>query len=73
MQKFKSMVISILLKEVETLLNTLNIIFQNKNSKVITIISEMDYKIRQFADSLVVISLELYLGKIINFISFQII
>jgi hypothetical protein len=45
MQKFKKvLVISILLKEVETLLNTLNIIFQNKTQKVITIISEMDYK-----------------------------
>jgi hypothetical protein len=43
-QKFKrSMVILILLKEVETLLNTLNIIFQNKKLQV-TIISEMDYK-----------------------------
>jgi hypothetical protein len=34
----------------------------------------MDYKSKAiYADSLVVISLELYLGKIINFISFQII
>jgi hypothetical protein len=56
-------------KEVETLLNT--ILFSKKtNLKVITIISEMDYKSKAiYADSLVVISLRI-LGKNHKFYQF---
>ena len=59
-------------KEVETLFKHIKYYFpKTKTPKVITIISEMDYKSKAiYADSLVVISLELYLGKNHKFYQF---
>lgn len=59
-------------KEVETLFKHVKYYFpKTKTPKVITIISEMDYKSKAiYADSLVVISLELYLGKNHKFYQF---
>ncbi len=59
-------------KEVETLFKHIKYYFpKTKTPKVITIISEMDYKSKSiYADSLVVISLELYLGKNHKFYQF---
>lgn len=58
--------------EVETLFKHIKYYFpKTKTPKVITIISEMDYKSKAiYADSLVVISLELYLGKNHKFYQF---
>jgi len=52
-------------KELETLFKHIKYYFpQTKTPKVITVISEMDYNNKViYADSLVIISLELYLGK----------
>lgn len=59
-------------KEVESLFKHIKYYFpKTKTPKVITIISEMDYKSKAiYADSLVVISLELYLGKNHKFYQF---
>ncbi|MFV8354827.1 gliding motility lipoprotein GldB [Flavobacterium sp. XS1P32] len=59
-------------KEVEELFKHIKYYFpKTKPPKVITIISEMDYKSKAiYADSLVVISLELYLGKNHKFYQF---
>lgn len=59
-------------KEVEKLFKHIKYYFpKTKTPKVITIISEMDYKTKViYADSLVVISLELYLGKNHKFYQF---
>ncbi|PIF61850.1 gliding motility lipoprotein GldB [Flavobacterium sp. 11] len=58
--------------ELETLFKHIKYYFpKTKTPKVITIISEMDYKNKAiYADSLVVISLELYLGKNHKFYQF---
>ena len=58
--------------ELETLFKHLKYYFpQTKTPKVITVIAEMDYKNKAiYADSLVVISLELYLGKNHKFYQF---
>ncbi len=58
--------------ELETLFKHIKYYFpETKTPKVITIISEMDYKNKAiYADSLVVISLELYLGKNHKFYQF---
>ncbi len=58
--------------ELETLFKHIKYYFPKiKTPKVITIISEMDYKNKAiYADSLVVISLELYLGKNHKFYQF---
>ncbi len=52
-------------KELETLFKHIKYYFpQTKTPKVITVISEMDYNNKViYADSLVIVSLELYLGK----------
>ena len=52
-------------KELETLFKRIKYYFpQTKTPKVITVISEMDYNNKViYADSLVIVSLELYLGK----------
>lgn len=59
-------------KEVQTLFKHIKYYFpKTKTPKVITIISEMDYQNKAiYADSLVVISLELYLGKNHKFYQF---
>ena len=59
-------------KELETLFKHIKYYFpQTKTPKVITIISEMDYNNKViYADSLVIISLELYLGKDHKFYQF---
>ncbi len=59
-------------KELETLLKRIKYYFpQTKTPKVITVISEMDYNNKViYADSLVIISLELYLGKDHKFYQF---
>ncbi|RDI54724.1 gliding motility lipoprotein GldB [Flavobacterium glaciei] len=58
--------------ELETLFKHVKYYFpKTKTPKVITVISEMDYKNKAiYADSLVVISLELYLGKNHKFYQF---
>jgi gliding motility-associated lipoprotein GldB len=58
--------------ELETLFKHLKYYFpQTKNHKIITIISEMDYNKKViYTDSLVIISLELYLGKDHKFYQF---
>ena len=58
--------------ELETLFKHIKYYFpKTKTPKVITVISEMDYKNKAiYADSLVVISLELYLGKNHKFYQF---
>ncbi|MFV8391823.1 gliding motility lipoprotein GldB [Flavobacterium sp. LB2P6] len=58
--------------ELETLFKHIKYYFpKTKTPKVITVISEMDYKNKTiYADSLVVISLELYLGKNHKFYQF---
>ncbi|MFM2370053.1 MAG: GldB [Bacteroidota bacterium] len=58
--------------ELESLFKHIKYYFpQTKTPKVITIISEMDYKNKViYADSLVIISLELYLGKNHKFYQF---
>ena len=58
--------------ELETLFKHIKYYFpKTKTPKVITVISEMDYKNKTiYADSLVVISLELYLGKDHKFYQF---
>ncbi|MFV8338158.1 gliding motility lipoprotein GldB [Flavobacterium sp. LB3P21] len=58
--------------ELETLFKHIKYYFpKTKTPKVITVISEMDYKNKAiYADSLVVISLELYLGKDHKFYQF---
>ena len=58
--------------ELETLFKHIKYYFpKTKAPKVITVISEMDYKNKAiYADSLVVISLELYLGKNHKFYQF---
>ena len=59
-------------KELETLFKHIKYYFpQTKTPKVITVISEMDYNNKViYADSLVIISLELYLGKDHKFYQF---
>jgi gliding motility-associated lipoprotein GldB len=59
-------------KELETLFKHIKYYFPNtKTPKVITVISEMDYNNKViYADSLVIISLELYLGKEHKFYQF---
>ncbi|SHL31717.1 gliding motility lipoprotein GldB [Flavobacterium xanthum] len=59
-------------EELETLFKHIKYYFpQTKTPKVITIISEMDYKNKAiYADSLVIVSLELYLGKDHKFYQF---
>jgi gliding motility-associated lipoprotein GldB len=59
-------------KELETLFKYIKYYFpQTKTPKVITVISEMDYNNKViYADSLVIISLELYLGKDHKFYQF---
>jgi gliding motility-associated lipoprotein GldB len=59
-------------KELKTLFKHIKYYFpQTKNPKVITVISEMDYNNKViYADSLVIISLELYLGKDHKFYQF---
>jgi gliding motility-associated lipoprotein GldB len=59
-------------EELESLFKHIKYYFpQTKTPKVITIISEMDYKNKViYADSLVIISLELYLGKNHKFYQF---
>ena len=59
-------------EELETLFKHIKYYFpQTKTPKVITIISEMDYKNKViYADSLVIVSLELYLGKDHKFYQF---
>jgi len=59
-------------KELETLFKHIKYYFpQTKKPKVITVISEMDYNNKViYADSLVIISLELYLGKDHKFYQF---
>ena len=59
-------------KELETLFKHVKYYFpQTKTPKVITVISEMDYNNKViYADSLVIISLELYLGKDHKFYQF---
>ena len=59
-------------QELETLFKHIKYYFpKTKTPKVITVISEMDYKNKTiYADSLVVISLELYLGKDHKFYQF---
>ena len=59
-------------KELNTLFKHIKYYFpQTKIPKVITVISEMDYKNKViYADSLVIISLELYLGKEHKFYQF---
>lgn len=51
--------------QLETLLNTIKITFPNfKSPKVITLISDIDYESKViYADSLLLISLDMYLGK----------
>ncbi|MFV8335963.1 gliding motility lipoprotein GldB [Flavobacterium sp. RSP29] len=58
--------------ELETLFKHIKYYFpKTKTPKVITVISEMDYKNKTiYADSLIVISLELYLGKDHKFYQF---
>jgi gliding motility-associated lipoprotein GldB len=59
-------------KELETLLKRIKYYFpKTKTPKVITVISEMDYNNKViYADSLLIISLELYLGKDHKFYQF---
>jgi gliding motility-associated lipoprotein GldB len=59
-------------KELNTLFKHLKFYFpENKTPKVITVISEMDYNNKViYTDSLVIISLELYLGKDHKFYQF---
>ena len=59
-------------KELETLFKHIKYYFpQTKTPKVITVISEMDYNNKViYADSLLIISLELYLGKDHKFYQF---
>ena len=59
-------------KELETLFKHIKYYFpQTKTPKVITVISEIDYNNKViYADSLVIISLELYLGKDHKFYQF---
>ncbi|HLA56767.1 MAG TPA: gliding motility lipoprotein GldB [Flavobacterium sp.] len=59
-------------EEIETLFKHIKYYFpETKTPKVITVISEMDYNAKTiYADSLVIISLELYLGKNHKFYEF---
>ena len=59
-------------KELNTLLKHIKFYFpENKTPKVVTVISEMDYNNKViYTDSLLIISLELYLGKDHKFYQF---
>lgn len=59
-------------KELETLFKHIKYYFpETQNPKIVTVISEMDYNNKViYADSLVIISLELYLGKDHKFYQF---